>query len=66
VDPSRVTFTSDGQGSLPVYDSEGRLWASTGRVTSLLAEVRDAISSTAFPWTSRSVLRPGTPRGPSV
>ena len=44
VDPSRITFTSDGQGSLPDYDDEGRLLGlDVGRVDSLLAEVRDAV-----------------------
>lgn len=44
VDPSRVTFTSDGQGSLPDFDEAGRLRGlAVGRVTSLLAEVRDAV-----------------------
>jgi beta-aspartyl-dipeptidase (metallo-type) len=44
VDPGRVTFTSDGQGSLPAFDAEGRLCRlEVGRVTSLFAEVRDAV-----------------------
>jgi beta-aspartyl-dipeptidase (metallo-type) len=44
VDPSLVTFTSDGQGSLPDYDGEGRLRGlGVGRVASLLLEVRDAV-----------------------
>ncbi|MFN7989964.1 MAG: beta-aspartyl-peptidase [Thermoanaerobaculia bacterium] len=44
VDPSRITFTSDGQGSLPDYDDEGRLLGlDVGRVASLLEEVRDAV-----------------------
>lgn len=44
VDPSRVTFTSDGQGSLPDYDAQGRLLGlDVGRVTSLLAEVQDSV-----------------------
>lgn len=44
VDASLVTFTSDGQGSLPDYDEEGRLRGlGVGRVASLLAEVRDAV-----------------------
>ncbi len=44
VDPSRVSFTSDGQGSLPDFDAEGRLRGlDVGRVTSLLDEVRDAV-----------------------
>ena len=44
VEPGRITFTSDGQGSLPDYDDEGRLLGlDVGRVDSLLAEVRDAV-----------------------
>lgn len=44
VDPALVTFTSDGQGSLPDYDEEGRLRGlGVGRVASLLLEVRDAV-----------------------
>lgn len=40
----RITFTSDGQGSLPHFDAEGRLQGlSVGRVTSLFDEVRDAV-----------------------
>lgn len=50
VDPSRVTFTSDGQGSLPEYDAGGRLVGlGVGRVTSLLAEVRDAVLADGVP-----------------
>lgn len=44
VDPSRITFSSDGQGSLPDYHPDGRLKGlGVGRVTSLFAEVRDAV-----------------------
>jgi beta-aspartyl-dipeptidase (metallo-type) len=44
VDPGRITFTSDGQGSLPAFDAQGRLQRlEVGRVTSLFAEVRDAV-----------------------
>lgn len=50
VDPSLVTFTSDGQGSLPDYDAEGRLRGlGIGRVTSLLSEVRDAALADGVP-----------------
>lgn len=50
VDSSLVTFTSDGQGSLPDYDGEGRLRGlGVGRVTSLLAEVRDAVLADGVP-----------------
>jgi beta-aspartyl-dipeptidase (metallo-type) len=44
VDAARITFTSDGQGSLPDFDAQGRLRRlEVGRVTSLFAEVRDAV-----------------------
>ena len=50
VDPGRITFTSDGQGSLPDYDDEGRLLGlDVGRVDSLLAEVRDAVLVEGLP-----------------
>jgi len=44
VDAGHVTFSSDGQGSLPIFDAQGRLRGlDVGRVTSLIAEVRDAV-----------------------
>jgi beta-aspartyl-dipeptidase (metallo-type) len=44
IPPERITFTSDGQGSLPSFDDQGRLKGlSVGRVTSLFDEVRDAV-----------------------
>jgi beta-aspartyl-dipeptidase (metallo-type) len=44
VDIAQITFTSDGQGSLPDFDAQGRLRRlEIGRVTSLAAEVRDAV-----------------------
>ena len=44
VEVSQITFTSDGQGSMPVFDAQGRFERlDVGRVTSLLAEVRDAV-----------------------
>lgn len=46
----RITFTSDGQGSLPSFDAQGRLTGmAIGRVTSLLAEVRDAVLEDGVP-----------------
>jgi len=50
VDVSLITFTSDGQGSLPDFDAEGRLRRlDIGRVTSLFAEVRDAVRDEQVP-----------------
>lgn len=52
VPAERITFTSDGQGSLPDFDAEGRLVGlSVGRVTSLHEELRDAVrrDGVAFP-----------------
>jgi beta-aspartyl-dipeptidase (metallo-type) len=44
VDAALMTFTSDGQGSLPDFDEQGRLRRlEVGRVTSLFAGVRDAV-----------------------
>lgn len=41
---SQITFTSDGQGSLPNFDAQGRtVGVGVGRVTSLFSEVRDAV-----------------------
>ena len=46
VDPGRITFTSDGQGSLPDWDRNGRLQdISVGRVTSLFPAVREAVQA---------------------
>ena len=50
VDVSRITFTSDGQGSLPAFDDQGRLVRlDVGRVTSLFASVREAIVEEGVP-----------------
>ena len=50
VDPASITFTSDGQGSLPDFDEHGRLRRlEIGRVTSLFAEVRDAVQRERVP-----------------
>jgi beta-aspartyl-dipeptidase (metallo-type) len=50
VDAANITFTSDGQGSLPDFDDHGRLRRlEIGRVTSLFAEVRDAVVHEGVP-----------------
>jgi len=44
VNIEQITFTSDGQGSLPDFDENGELRGmKVGRVSSLYAEVKDAI-----------------------
>ncbi|MBF0407252.1 MAG: beta-aspartyl-peptidase [Candidatus Riflebacteria bacterium] len=43
VSPKNITFTSDGQGSLPLFDEKGNLKGLTvGSCSSLFPEVRDA------------------------
>jgi beta-aspartyl-dipeptidase (metallo-type) len=50
VDPAQITFTSDGQGSLPAFDAQGRLERlDVGRVTSLFAAVREAVLEEGVP-----------------
>jgi len=50
VQADNITFTSDGQGSLPDFDEHGRLRRlEIGRVTSLFAEVRDAVRDEGVP-----------------
>ena len=50
VAPTQITFTSDGQGSLPDFDEKGRLRGlEIGRVTSLFSEVRDAVLQERIP-----------------
>lgn len=47
VDISRITFTSDGQGSLPDFDSEGNcIGQSIGSSETLYQAVRDTIQKT--------------------
>ena len=50
VDPGQITFTSDGQGSLPDWDRHGRLQdISVGRVLSLYQAVRQAVQDEGIP-----------------
>lgn len=50
VDPGHITFTSDGQGSLPEFDAGGRISGlGVGRVTSLFQEVRAAVLEQGVP-----------------
>ena len=44
VPADHITFSSDGQGSLPVFDKEGKfLRLGVGKVSSLYREMRDAV-----------------------
>lgn len=44
VPAEHVTFSSDGQGSLPVFDSQGKfLHLGVGKVSSIYREMRDAV-----------------------
>jgi len=50
VDPGHITFTSDGQGSLPDFDAQGRILSiDVGRVTSLFTRVREAVQEEQLP-----------------
>jgi beta-aspartyl-dipeptidase (metallo-type) len=50
VEASRITFTSDGQGSLPNFDGEGRTTGvEVGLPTSLFAAVREAVLAEGIP-----------------
>ncbi|MBS4178907.1 beta-aspartyl-peptidase [Lederbergia citrea] len=46
INPSQITFTSDGQASLPEFDENGEfIGLQVGKVATLFEEVRDAILS---------------------
>ncbi|MFA9555902.1 beta-aspartyl-peptidase [Evansella sp. AB-rgal1] len=50
IDVQQVTFTSDGQGSLPKFDGSGNfIGLGIGSVTSLFSEVRNAILEEGVP-----------------
>jgi beta-aspartyl-dipeptidase (metallo-type) len=50
VDPGHITFTSDGQGSLPDFDGNGRLRGiDVGRVQSLYGAVQAAVREEGVP-----------------
>lgn len=50
VPPERITLTSDGQGSLPVFDARGELERmDVGRPASVVREVRDAVLDLGVP-----------------
>lgn len=59
VPANHVTFSSDGQGSLPVFDREGNfLHLGVGKVTSLYREMRDAVLKDGVPLAT--ALKPVT------
>lgn len=46
----QITFSSDGQGSLPVFDKDGKfIGLGVGKVTSLYREFRDAVKVDGVP-----------------
>ncbi|WML49683.1 beta-aspartyl-peptidase [Neobacillus sp. PS3-34] len=50
IDISQITFTSDGQASLPDFDEFGELLGlKIGRVSTLFQEVRDAVTQEGIP-----------------
>jgi beta-aspartyl-dipeptidase (metallo-type) len=50
VDISRITFTSDAQGSLPSFDENGNFTGlSVGKVASLYTELRDSVLNEKIP-----------------
>lgn len=52
VPSDHVTFSSDGQGSLPVFDAQGRFAGlGVGKVASLYREMRDAALTEGVPLT---------------
>jgi beta-aspartyl-dipeptidase (metallo-type) len=51
VDPKRITFSSDGQGSLPVFDGNGKcVGMGIGEVNTLYQSVRKAHRESGLSW----------------
>jgi beta-aspartyl-dipeptidase (metallo-type) len=62
VNPAQITFTSDGQGSLPDFDAQGRLRRlEIGRVTSLVGEIRDAVRDEGVPLATALAVATANP-----
>lgn len=60
----RITFSSDGQGSLPVFDERGNfLRLGVGKVTSLFEEIRNAILEENIPLETALKVVTATPAG---
>ena len=50
VNPDRMTISSDGQGSLPMYSSDGELLGmGVGQSSCLLKEVKECVFKTEIP-----------------
>ncbi len=50
VNPDRITISSDGQGSLPMYSSDGEfLGMGVGQSSCLLKEVKECVFKTEIP-----------------
>jgi len=50
VNPDRITISSDGQGSLPMYSSDGKfLGMGVGQSSCLLKEVKECVFKTEIP-----------------
>ena len=50
VNPHRITISSDGQGSLPVYKEKGEFQGmGVGQPSSLLKEVRECVNKAQIP-----------------
>lgn len=59
VSPEHITFSSDGQGSLPIFSSDGTfLGLGVGKVTSMYREMKDAVRKDGVSLTD--ALRPVT------
>lgn len=60
-----ITFSSDGQGSLPVFNREGEnIDVQVARVDTLYQEVRDAVRQENIPW--RPPCAPSPPTWPTT
>lgn len=51
VNPNRITISSDGQGSLPIYNKNGEfLGMGVGQSSCLLKEIRECVFKTGIPF----------------
>ena len=64
VSPDRMTISSDGQGSLPMYSKDGEfLGMGVGQSSCLLKEVRECVQKTAIPLETALSLITSNPAG---